>query len=106
MLQLTRCSALDLAASGIRVNSVSPGWTWTREVDKACDGDRASKLDVWGAYSMLQRLADPVEIAAPVLFLLSEDASYITGTDLHIDGGYNALGPEGLGAASKYHGTR
>ena len=38
--QLTRCMALDLAPYNIRVNTVSPGWIWTREVDKAAGGDR------------------------------------------------------------------
>jgi len=103
--QLTRCSALDLAPLGIRVNSVSPGWTWTREVDKACSGDRESRIKEWGAYSMLERLAFTIEISRPVLFLLSDDASFITGTDLPVDGGYNALGPEGLGRASAFAGT-
>ena len=60
------------AMKHIRVNSVSPGWTWTREVDKACGGDRASKADEWGRYSMLRRLASTVEVARPVLFLLSK----------------------------------
>jgi len=104
--QLTRCSALDLAPLGIRVNSVSPGWTWTREVDKACNGDRESRIKEWGAFSMLERLAFTIEIARPVLFLLSDDASFITGTDLPVDGGYNSLGPEGLGRASTFAGTK
>lgn len=103
--QLTRCAALDLAPHNIRVNSVSPGWIWTREVDKAAGGDREKYDPIWGQYHMLGRMGHPVEIAGPVLFLLSDDASFITGTDLPVDGGYNALGPEGLGQTSKIAGT-
>ena len=51
-------------------------------------------------------LGHPVEIAGPVLFLLSDDASFITGTDLPVDGGYNGLGPEGLGQNTKIAGSR
>jgi NAD(P)-dependent dehydrogenase (short-subunit alcohol dehydrogenase family) len=104
--QLTRCAALDLAPNRIRVNSVSPGWIWTREVDKAAGGDRAAYDPVWGQFHMLRRMGHPVEIAGPVLFLLSDDASFITGTDLPVDGGYNALGPEGLGQTTKLAGAR
>jgi hypothetical protein len=103
--QLTRCAALDLAPFGIRVNSVSPGWIWTREVDKAACGDRDKYEPIWGKYHMLRRLGHPIEIAGPVLFLLSEDASFITGTDIPVDGGYNGLGPEGLGETTKIAGT-
>jgi NAD(P)-dependent dehydrogenase (short-subunit alcohol dehydrogenase family) len=104
--QLTRCAALDLAPHRIRVNSVSPGWIWTREVDKAAGGDRAKYDPIWGQYHMLARMGHPVEIAGPVLFLLSDDASFITGTDLPVDGGYNGLGPEGLGQTTKIAGTK
>jgi NAD(P)-dependent dehydrogenase (short-subunit alcohol dehydrogenase family) len=55
---------------------------------------------------MLARMGHPVEIAGPVLFLLSDDASFITGTDLPVDGGYNGLGPEGLGQNTKIAGTK
>jgi NAD(P)-dependent dehydrogenase (short-subunit alcohol dehydrogenase family) len=103
--QLTRCAALDLAPHKIRVNSVSPGWIWTREVDKAAGGDRAKFDPIWGQFHMLGRMGHPVEIAGPVLFLLSDDASFITGTDLPVDGGYNGIGPEGLGQNTKIAGT-
>ena len=52
---LTRCMALDLAPLGIRVNSVSPGWIWTREVAKAAGGDRAKWEPIWGELHMLRR---------------------------------------------------
>ena len=103
---LTKCMALDLARYNIRVNSVSPGWTLTTEVDKAAKGDRATWEPVWGQYHMLERCADPVECAGPVLFLFSDDASFITGADLAIDGGYDSLGPEGLGRTSKFVGSK
>ncbi len=102
---LTKCMALDLATYGIRVNSVSPGWIWTREVNKAAAGDRAKWEPVWGQYHMLERCGEAVECAGPVLFLFSDDSSFITGSDLPIDGGYQSIGPEGLGKTSKFAGS-
>jgi len=104
--QLTRCAAMDLAQENIRVNSVSPGWIWTREVDKAAGHDRDKFDPIWGRYHMFARMGHPVEIAGPALFLLSNDASFITGTDLPVDGGYNGMGPEGLGDTSKIAGSK
>ena len=103
---LTKCMALDLAPYSIRVNSVSPGWIWTREVDKAAMGDRAKWEPVWGQFHMLERCGEPVECAGPILFLLSDDASFITAADLAIDGGYQGLGSEGLGKASTFAGSQ
>jgi NAD(P)-dependent dehydrogenase (short-subunit alcohol dehydrogenase family) len=102
---LTKCMALDLAPYGIRVNSVSPGWIWTREVAKAADGDREKWEPVWGQFHMMRRLGEPIEVAAAILFLLSEDADFITGADLPVDGGYQGLGSEGLGSASQFAGS-
>ncbi len=105
---MTKCMALDLAPYGIRVNSVSPGWIWTREVQKAADADGGGreKWDpVWGEYHMLGRCGDPVECAGPTLFLLSDDASFVTGTDLPIDAGYQSMGPEGLGKTASFAGS-
>jgi NAD(P)-dependent dehydrogenase (short-subunit alcohol dehydrogenase family) len=109
VLNLTRCMAFDLAPYHIRVNSVSPGWVWTQEVYKAAalDGGGREKWDpIWGEYHMLRRCGDPVEIAAAVLFLLSPDASFITGTDLAVDGGYMGMGPEGLGKTTVLAGSK
>jgi len=105
----TKCAALDLAPFGIRVNSVSPGWIWTREVEKAAfvDGGGREKWEpIWGQYHMLERCGNPVECAGPTLFLLSDDASFITATDLRIDGGYLGMGSEGLGKTAVFAGSK
>jgi len=106
--QFTKCAALDLAEHGIRVNSVSPGWIWSREVLNAAeaDGGGREKYDpIWGNYHMLRRCGETIEVARAVLFLLSDDASFITGTDLPVDGGYLGMGPEGLGNAGLVVGS-
>lgn len=106
--QLTRCQALDLAPLNIRVNSIDPGWIWTNETDKAAnmDGGGRQKWDpIWGKYHMLRRMGLAVEVARPTLFLLSNDASFITGTILMVDGGYLSMGPEGLGETAVIAGS-
>jgi NAD(P)-dependent dehydrogenase (short-subunit alcohol dehydrogenase family) len=103
--QLTRCMALDLSPDNIRVNTVSPGWIWTREVDKAAGYDRAKWGPIWGKFHMLRRLGEVEECAAPVAFLLSDDASFITATEVMVDGGYHGMGSEGLGEASSFAGS-
>jgi NAD(P)-dependent dehydrogenase (short-subunit alcohol dehydrogenase family) len=105
VMQLTRCAALDLAPWNIRVNTISPGWIWTREVLKAAGYDRDKWDPIWGEYHILGRCAEPIECAGPTLFLLSDDASFITGTDLPVDGGYNAIGSEGLGKTASFAGS-
>lgn len=105
IVALTKCQALDLAPDGIRVNAVSPGWIWTPEVQKAAAGDRAKWEPIWGRYHMLRRLGEPREVARAILFLCSADASFITGTELAVDGGYLGLGSEGLGDTSSFAGT-
>ena len=105
ILALTKCMALDLSKDGIRVNSVSPAWVWTPEVAKAAEGDRAKWEPLWGPYHMTRKFAERSEIASAICFLLSEDASCITGTDLPVDGGYMAMGPEGLGEKTVFAGS-
>ncbi|MGB4135564.1 MAG: SDR family oxidoreductase, partial [Microbacterium sp.] len=105
IVALTRGQALDLAPRGIRVNAVSPGWIWTAEVAKAADGDRDRWEPVWGRYHMLERLGEPSEVADAVLYLSSDGSSFITGTELMVDGGYCAMGPEGLGDTAVFAGT-
>lgn len=94
ILQLTRNQAMDLAPRGIRVNAVSPGWTWSNIMDQLTHGDRAKTDGVAAPFHLMRRVADPEEVAAAVLFLCSDEASFITGTDIRVDGGYTAMGPE------------
>ena len=106
--QLTKCQALDLAKYNIRVNGIDPGWIWTREVEKAAqvDGGGREKWEpVWGAYHMLRRTGEAVECAGPTLFLLSDDASFITGSHVPVDAGYLSMGPEGIGETTVIAGS-
>lgn len=94
ILQFTRNAALDLASDRIRVNAVSPGWTWSAPI-KALSGDDRAKADRVGAhFHFLGRIGHPQEIAEAVLFLCSPQASFISGAELPVDGGYSAMGPE------------
>jgi NAD(P)-dependent dehydrogenase (short-subunit alcohol dehydrogenase family) len=105
IVTLTKCMAMDLAADGIRVNVVSPGWIWTPEVSRAASGDRARWEPIWGSYHLLGRLGEPEEVARAIAFLCSGDASFITGAEIPVDGGYLAMGPEGMGSASTFAGS-
>jgi NAD(P)-dependent dehydrogenase (short-subunit alcohol dehydrogenase family) len=105
IITLTKCQALDLAPAKIRVNVVNPGWIWTPEVDKAAEFDREKWGPIWGRYHMLRRLGQPSEVARAILFLCSDDASFITAAELAVDGGYLGMGSEGLGETSSFAGT-
>ncbi len=98
VVQLTRAMAVDFAKHNIRVNSVNPGVVDTPLLEHACktlagpNGDwQAAKRD-YLAGQLLPRAAQPSEIAAAVLYLASDEAAFVTGSALMIDGGYQIQG--------------
>lgn len=96
--QLTRCAAMDLAPH-IRVNSVSPAAVWTDE----CDADHDAPL--FRKMHMIDRVIEVEEVAPAVLFLLSDYASAITGTDIRVDAGYLSMGVEGWRIEKPFKGS-
>ncbi len=92
LIGMTRSLALDYGPHGIRCNAVAPGYIRTRlvqdSIDRNPDPDAAEQSMVAGI--ALRRIGEPVEIANVIRFLASDDASYITGTTIHIDGGVTA----------------
>jgi NAD(P)-dependent dehydrogenase (short-subunit alcohol dehydrogenase family) len=89
---LTRSLALDYGPQGVRVNCLCPGFTRTRlvqeSIDLAADTAAAERSMVAGV--ALGRIADPREVASVIAFLASDDASYVTGATLLVDGGLTA----------------
>ncbi len=83
--QLTRVMALALAPHGIRVNAIGPGSIMTDMLASAMDDPEARKRLL--SRTPLGRLGEPAEIAAIAAFLVSDDASYITGQTIYADGG-------------------
>lgn len=81
---LARTWAEDLKGTGIRVNVLSPGPTAT-DLAKAALGEEGQKA--YGAMNPLQRMADPAEIGAAAAFLASSDSSFMTASELAVDGG-------------------
>ena len=91
IVQMTRNMALDLAPFNIRVNCVCPGTILTRATENHIALVGMSKEDFIAAEApkhLLNRVGDPREVAYPILFLASDEASFITGTHLMVDGGY------------------
>ncbi|APG05569.1 oxidoreductase [Luteibacter rhizovicinus DSM 16549] len=85
---LARTWAEDLKGTGIRVNVLSPGATAT-ELAKAALGEEGQK--VYASMTPLQRMADPSEIAAAAAFLASSDSSFMTASEVAVDGGLAQL---------------
>lgn len=96
--QLARNLSNELAARNIRVNVVSPGYTRTPIIGRA--GYDAEQVAGFYAHTAgevpLRRPGQPEEIAKAVLFLSSDDSSYVVGEELLVDGGYGTVGAAGV----------
>jgi NAD(P)-dependent dehydrogenase (short-subunit alcohol dehydrogenase family) len=93
ILQMTRNLALDLAPHGIRVNCVCPGTILTRASRDHMQRTGTTLEQFLAAEApkhLLNRVGTPREVASAIVFLASDDASFITGTHLMVDGGYTA----------------
>jgi NAD(P)-dependent dehydrogenase (short-subunit alcohol dehydrogenase family) len=92
IVNLTRSMALDHAREGVRVNAVCPGSVDTEMIHDAWRsyGDVEQAKRVWAEKHPLGRIARPEEVAQAILFLASEEASFITGVALPVDGGLTA----------------
>lgn len=90
LIQLAKVMAIDHAAQNIRVNTLSPGAVETERLTRRYGSFEAARA-VMGPKHLLGRLGQPPEIATAAVFLASDDASFVTGSDLLVDGGYTAI---------------
>ena len=86
---LTRTAALETARMGIRVNAVAPGGVMTPMLERFTGGNKEAQAGFANSHP-IGRLAHPDEIAPAILFLASDEAKFITGSVLLVDGGYTA----------------
>ena len=93
LVNMTRCMALDLARDGIRVNCVCPGTIRTAATDRHMEQTGETEEEFFAGNAplhLLNRVGTPREVAYAILFLASDEASFITATPLMVDGGYTA----------------
>jgi NAD(P)-dependent dehydrogenase (short-subunit alcohol dehydrogenase family) len=94
--EMIRCMALDLVEDKVRVNGVCPGAVWTSQLERMATEmgltrEQAALQPNLGGDQMQKRIADPREIGYAALFLASDEASFVTGTNLLVDGGWTAV---------------
>ena len=95
LAMLTQCIALDHGPAGVRANCICPGWVRTAMADGEMDAlGRGSREEAYADVTRdvpLRRASSPEEIAAAVAWLLSDDASYVNGAVLPVDGGHTTV---------------
>ena len=87
LISLSNSMAAGYVKYGIRVNAIAPGWAVTEFHYGNDENKKQEMLEMDTDYCMMRRLARPEEIASAIAFLASDDASYITGITLNVDGG-------------------
>ena len=92
MVMLTKCMALDFASKNIRINCICPGPVDTPMIMPSDSEGRKIQLERWKKHLPAGRVGRPEEIASAVLYLVSKEAEFITGTALLIDGGRVLVG--------------
>ncbi|MGE5526894.1 MAG: SDR family NAD(P)-dependent oxidoreductase [Rhodospirillaceae bacterium] len=89
IISMTRVMAVDLASHKIRVNAIAPG---AIDVPRSRKQHNDERRNAWHQAVPLGRYGEPEEVAAAALFLASDDASYMTGQTISVDGGFTAAG--------------
>jgi meso-butanediol dehydrogenase/(S,S)-butanediol dehydrogenase/diacetyl reductase len=93
IISLTRAAAVEYGQRGVRINSICPGTTLTPRLRFFFKDHPPEVLEAIVKGSILQRGADPAELASTIVFMASREASFITGANLVVDGGQTVLAP-------------
>ena len=89
VLHLTRSLAAEWATRGVRVNTISPGYTRTKLVDDLLATPQGQQMmPVWMAFTPMKRMGEVTDLQGAAVFLAAEASDFMTGSDLVIDGGY------------------
>lgn len=91
VLGLTKGDAMDYATQGIRVNCICPGWIATKMTSELVDGAMTEMGNKVISRAPMNRWGHPQEVAFMASFLLSDKATFVTGSSMFVDGGYNAV---------------
>jgi NAD(P)-dependent dehydrogenase (short-subunit alcohol dehydrogenase family) len=91
---LSKTQAVEYAEDKIRVNLLMLGHIWSDPFEGLTGDNRAHADKVSAPLNLMGRVADASEVANVVVFVASEAASYVTGAEIAVDGGYSAMGPE------------